>query len=263
MYAESEQVPGGRAGVLRRLDPRVKLVALVILLIAVALVHSPLTLVAVYVGVVMAAWAGGVPVGAFVKRVWLFVPLFTAVAVAPATLSVVTPGELVLPLWSWHGVQHGVTAQGLTTAALVVLRVACSVSLVLLVTISTSWNRLLAALGALGVPRIFVPIIAMAYRYLFVLLGSIADLFLARRARTIAPVAHDGADRRFVGAAVGTLLGRAGHLSEEVHQAMTARGYAGRHHTLEGFRIARPDLLTLAASLLAAAAIVGGDHVLR
>jgi energy-coupling factor transporter transmembrane protein EcfT len=62
---------------------------------------------------------------------------------------------------------------------------------------------------------------------------------------------------------VGTLLGRAGHLSEEVHQAMTARGYAGQHHTLTGFRASGTDLLALAASLMATVVIVGGDHLLR
>ena len=77
------------------------------------------------------------------------------------------------------------------------------------------------------------------------------------------PVAHTAGDRRFVGAAVGTLLGRAGHLSEEVHQAMTARGYAGQHHTLTGFRASGLDLLALAASLMVAVVIVGGDHLLR
>lgn len=263
MYAESTGPRGDRHAVLFRIDPRIKLVALVVLLVGVSLVHSPVTLAVIYLGLVLLAWAGGVPVGVFVKRVWLFVPLFTAVAVAPATLSVITPGEVVVPLWTWHGVAEGITAQGLTAAGLVVLRVACSVSLVLLVTISTSWNRLLAALGALGVPRIFVTVIAMAYRYLFVLLGSVLDMFMARKARTVQPVAHNAGDRRFVGAAVGTLLGRAGHLSEEVHQAMTARGYAGRHHTLVGFRATGMDLLALVASLITAVAIVGGDHLLR
>ena len=263
MYAESADPRGDRPGVLFRVDPRIKLVALVVLLLGVALVHTPVTLAVVYLGLVLLAWAGGVSVGAFVTRVWLFVPLFTAVALAPATLSVITPGEVLVPLWTWHGAQEGITSQGLTSAGLVILRVACSVSLVLLVTISTSWNRLLAALGALGVPRIFVMVIAMAYRYLFVLLGSVLDMVLARKARTVQPVAHTAGDRRFVGAAVGTLLGRAGHLSEEVHQAMTARGYAGQHHTLTGFRASGTDLLALAASLMVAVVIVGGDHLLR
>lgn len=263
MYNESAEPHGDLRRVLFRIDPRIKLVALFVLLVGVALVHSPVTLAAVYLGLVLLAWAGGVPVRVFVKRVWLFVPLFTAVAVAPATLSIITPGEVLVPLWTWQGAPEGVTSQGLTAAGLVILRVACSVSLVLLVTISTSWNRLLAALGALGVPRIFVTVIAMAYRYLFVLLGSVLDMLLARKARTVQPVVHNASDRRFVGAAVGTLLGRAGHLSEEVHQAMTARGYAGRHHPLEAFRATGMDLLALAVSLMIAVAIVGSDHLLR
>jgi hypothetical protein len=39
-------------------------------------------------------------------------------------------------------------------------------------TLTTPWIRLLAALGGLGVPRIFILIIGMAYRYIFLLLAS-------------------------------------------------------------------------------------------
>lgn len=259
MYAEID----GSRGALQRFDPRAKLVALVALLVAVALVHSPLTLVVGYAAIVAVAWVGGVPMRSFVRRVWLVVPAFTAIAVAPATLSVVTPGQIVVPLWTWHGAPQGLTRQGLLAAALIVLRVACSVSLVLLVTLTTPWNRLLGALGALGVPRIFVTIIAMAYRYLFVLLGNITDLLMARKARTVRPPDHGAGDRRFVGAAVGTLLGKSHHLAEEVHQAMVARGYAGRHYALERSRFVAADVLVVLAALAAAVVILGADRVLR
>lgn len=265
MYAEpsAEQPWRPRPGFVGGLDPRVKLLSVLVLLVAVAAVHTPATLVLAYLGILaLAGWAG-VPVRSFVRRVWLFVPLFTAVAVLPAIFSFVTPGEIVVPLWTWHGEPQGLTHQGLTSAALVVLRAACSVSLVLLVTATTSWTRLLAALGALGVPRIFVTIISMAYRYVFVLLGSIEDMFLARRARTIGRVVHDAQARRFVGATAATTIGKANHLAEEVHQAMTARGYRGAHYPLDTFRITGIDLAAVAVSLAVALALYGGDHLLR
>ena len=68
----------------------------------------------------------------------------------------------------------GLTRQGLMAAAIITIRVATSISLVLLVTLTTPWARLLSALRALGVPRMFVLVIGMAYRYLFVLLGAVA-----------------------------------------------------------------------------------------
>ena len=54
------------------------------------------------------------------KRVWLFIPIFTGIIVLPATLNVITPGEVVVPL----PFGLGLTRQGLTAAAIITIRVA-------------------------------------------------------------------------------------------------------------------------------------------
>jgi cobalt/nickel transport system permease protein len=257
----SEDIAAQR-GVLQRLDPRVKLVTMLGLLVAVAFVHTLPILAAAYAGTVLLAVASGLPLGFFIKRVWLFIPIFTGIVVLPATLSVVTPGHLVLPLWHWHGHSQGITEQGLHGAGLIVARVATSVSLVVLLTLTTRWTRLLAALRALGVPKIFVLIIGMAYRYLFLLLDAVDDMYTARKARTV------GADstasgRRFVAAGAGTLFGKAHQLSEEVHQAMVARGYTGNARTLTGFRLRAADAAWTLAAVAAATLLLWTDHLLR
>lgn len=254
----SDDLATGR-GALQRLDPRVKMVALLVLLVAVSLVHHVPVLVACYGLTVALAASTRVPIGFFVKRVWLFVPIFTGIVVLPATLSIVTPGNVVLTLWHWHGAPQGFTEQGLTSAALVITRVATSVSLVVLLTLTTPWNRLLAGLRAVGVPRIFILIIGMAYRYVFLLLGTVTEMYEARKARTISAPKHNGGARRFLAASAGTLFGKAHHLSEEVHQAMVARGYRGDARTLQTFRLHRRDLLAAVIALASAAAIYGGD----
>jgi energy-coupling factor transporter transmembrane protein EcfT len=101
----------------------------------------------------------------------------------------------------------------------------------------------------------------MAYRYLFVLLGAVSDMYVARKARTIAagPVDHR-AGRRFVAATAGALFGKAHALSEEVHMAMLARGYRGEARTLDGFRVRALDVAWAAAAALSAIAIVVGDR---
>jgi cobalt ECF transporter T component CbiQ len=257
----SEDVAAQR-GLLQRIDPRVKLVGLLVLLVATALVHHVWVLIAAYAATLLLAAASGLPVGFFVKRVWLFVPIFTGIVVLPATLSIVTPGDVVLQLWSWHGSPQGFTAQGLTSAALVVSRVATSISLVVLLTLTTPWVRLLAALRALGVPRIFVLVIGMAYRYVFLLLGTVTDMYEARRARTVGSQTHDASARAFVSASAGALFGKAHHLSEEVHQAMVARGYRGDARTLRPFSFAARDAVAAAAVVAAAVVIYGGDRLL-
>ena len=253
----------GRRGLLQRIDPRVKLVSLLVLLVVGGLSHSMITLVVMYGLTLVLAAASALPVGFFVKRVWLFVPIFTGIVVLPATLSIVTPGDVVLPLWHWNGASQGFTAQGLTAAARVVCRVAVSISLVVLLTLTTPWVRLLAALRSLGVPRIFILIIGMGYRYIFLLLTTITDMFQARQARTPGAPQHDASARAFIGAGVGTLLGKAGQLSEEVHHAMVARGYRGDATTFDHPDLGRVDLGYGVLVALTAAALLWGDHVIR
>ena len=248
-----------RRGALQRLDPRVKAVALLVLLVAVGLVHHIGVLIAAYALTLTLAVASGLPLGFFIKRVWLFVPIFTGIVVLPATLSIVTPGDLVLTLWHWRGTPQGFTAQGLTSAALITTRVATSVSLVVLLTLTTPWTRLLAGLRALGVPRIFILIIGMAYRYIFLLLATLTEMYEARKARTLAASRHDRSARRFLAASAGALLGKAQHLSEEVHLAMVSRGYRGNARTLQAFQLKAVDGLAAIVVLVAAVAISGGD----
>jgi cobalt ECF transporter T component CbiQ len=250
----------GRPGLLQRLDPRVALASVLALLVAVGLVRNLPVLAAGYAGTLLLAAASGLSVWYFIRRVWLFVPIFTGIVVLPATLSVITHGDVVLTLWHWHGQPQGFTAQGLHAAGLIVARVATSISLVLLLTLTISWPRLLAALRAVGVPRIFVLIIGMAYRYLYLLLGIVSDMFTARKARTVGGDGSAREGRRFIAASVGTLFGKAHQLSEEVHQAMTARGFRGDAVSTTGFRLRAVDGIWAVATVLAAAGLLLADR---
>jgi cobalt ECF transporter T component CbiQ len=251
-----------KRGLLQRLDPRVKLVGLLGSVVVAALLHSIPALAVLYAATLGLAVASGLPLRFFLKRVWLFVPIFTGIVVLPATLSVVTPGPVILTLWTWNGYPQGFTAQGLLSAGLIVSRVAVSISLVVLLTLTTPWSRLLAALRGIGVPKIFVVIIGMTYRYIFHLLDAVTDMYQARKARSVGKPRHDRAARASVAASAGALIGKATVLSEEVHQAMTARGYTGNATTLQAFRVRTRDLVFLAVVAAFAAALLMGDVVL-
>ncbi|MCV7226650.1 cobalt ECF transporter T component CbiQ [Mycolicibacterium komossense] len=251
-----------QSGLLQRIDPRVKLVSLFGLLVVGALLHSIPALLVLYASTLVLAASSALPLGFFVKRVWLFVPIFTGFVLIPATLSIVTRGDVILTLWHWNGQPQGITQQGLVSALLVICRVASSISLVILLTLTTPWTRLLASLRALGVPRMFVLIIGMAYRYLFLLLGTVTDMYEARKARTVGAEKHDGAARKFVFASAGALIGKSLALSEEVHQAMVSRGYRGDVRVLTQSRPARAELLFAAGVAAFGAALLIGERFL-
>ncbi|HMA47470.1 MAG TPA: cobalt ECF transporter T component CbiQ [Frankiaceae bacterium] len=255
----SEDV-AARRGLLQRVDPRLKIVSLVGLLVVAAFLRTLPALAGMYALTLALAAASALPVGFFVKRVWLFVPIFTGIVVLPATFSFVTPGEIVLTLWHWNGRPVGLTSQGLEGAGLIVTRVATSISLVVLLTLTTPWVRLLAALRSVGVPRIFILVVGMAYRYLFLLLQSVTEMYEARKARTVGAQAHDRRARAFLAASAGAMFAKANQLSDEVHQAMTARGYRGNAKTLTRFRLGALDAAWAAGAVAVGALVLWGDR---
>jgi cobalt ECF transporter T component CbiQ len=255
-----------RPGVLQGLDARVKLAGALALVLAVALVHSALVLAAVAVLAPVLAGCSRIEVGRFLRRVWLVVPLFTGLVVLPATLNLVTPGDVVVGLGHPFGHEVGITSQGLHGSVVIVLRVGASISIATLLALTTPWPALLAALRALRVPRAFVLVAGMAYRYLFVLLGVVEDMYVARKARAAGTrargVVASRAGRASVAAAAAALFARAYAMADDVHLAMVARGWRGEARTLRPAALRRADVLFALASLLIAVLIIGADHAL-
>jgi cobalt/nickel transport system permease protein len=250
-----------RRGLLQHIDARIKVIVTLGLLLTIALARTIPVLAALYLGTLLLAAMSGLSISFFLKRVWLFVPLFTGVIVLPATLNIVTPGDVVVPLGTWFGRDIGMTSQGLTSAGLLVSRVAASISLAVLLTLTTPWSRLLAALRTLFVPRMFVLVLGMAYRYLFHLLGAVTDMYTARRARMVGVAMEHASGRRFVAASAGALFGKAHALSDEVHMAMVSRGYTGDARMTSAGSLRLHDLCFGMGCLAVAIVALGADRV--
>lgn len=260
-----------RDGLLQGIDPRTKLAGMILLLVVVAFIRHPVPLVLLYLLLLGVAVASSVPAVFFVKRVWLFIPVFAGVIVLPSVFSVVRPGDPLLVLWDfgrevdlgpWSlGTSLAITRQGLEGAALLVMRVAVSVSLAVLVALSTRWSELLQALRSFRVPAVFVLILSMTYRYIYLLLGLAADMYEARASR-LSGSAGPREDRRFAAASAGSLLGKSFALSADVYAAMVSRGYRGEPHSRRHLRLSPADLLGATAAVAVAALMIGGDRLL-
>ncbi len=221
-------------GLLQALDPRVKILSILALLIAVGLSRSLLVLLGLYGVALVLAWRSAVPMGFFIKRVWLFMPFFTGIIALPAFF--VTPGPplVMLPL----GLT--ITRPGALTALFLLLRVSTSVSLGVLLMLTTGWPTLLKALGVLRVPEGFILILGMTYRYIYLLLRTAQDMFLSRKSRVVGRLSS-AEERHVIAASAGTLLNKSLHLSGEVYLAMQSRGYRGQARTLDAFRMRALD----------------------
>jgi cobalt/nickel transport system permease protein len=223
-----------RPGFFQGLDARVKVLSILALLLGVGFAHALVVLAGLYLVILLLAWRSAIPAGLFIRRVWLVLPLFTGMVILPALF--VTPGPALLHL----PLGLVITRSGVSSALFLLLRVSNSVSLTLLLILTTSWNTVLSALGVLRVPDVFLLILGMTYRYIFVLLHTANDMFLARKSRAVGRLS--GAEGRRLLAAVGaTLLNKSLHLSEEVYLAMQSRGFRGTIVTLKPFSMRAKD----------------------
>jgi cobalt/nickel transport system permease protein len=261
----------GRPGLLQRLDPRIKVLTVLVLIGAAGLLHHILSLVCLNLWLFWLARVSQVPIGTFIKRVWIVVPLFTGIVVLPVLFNVVRPGTPLVVLFHLPHPLHlgflkipeavAITQQGTVAAVLLVLRVGASVSLAVLLTLTTRWQALLKALRVLRIPVVFLTVLEMTYRYIFLLLQTSSEMFMARQSRMVGR-ASNREERGFVTSAMGQLWARTHATSEEVHNAMLSRGYTGEPRTLLSLQMKPSDWLWCLFALTVAILLVGGDRVL-
>ncbi len=241
-------------GLLQSLDPRVKLVTFVLFIVVVGLARSLWILAIILVLISALSLLSKVPIGFFLKRVLLFIPIFTAAIAIPALF--ITPGE---PLIHLAG-KVIITEQGTRSAGLLFFRVTDSLSFGVLLILTTSWTSILVALRWLRMPSLVVDILGMTYRYIFLLLHTANSMFLARRSRTIGSFSG-GENRRWLARALATTMAKSQHLSEEVYLAMLSRGYQGEVRVLNDLRLKRRDFLWIAFALIAASTLLWGNNL--
>ncbi len=233
-------------GLLQAIDPRVKLVTFLVLLLLAAWTRRLDVLGGLYLLTLGLAIASRIPIDFFVKRVWLFIPIFAGMVALPAIFNVVTPGKPLFTVLTLVGApcflpaQIFVTEQGLYGALIFILRVATSVSIAVLLVLTTRWTRLLKALGVLRFPQIGILVLGMTYRYIFLFLHNMESIFLARRSRTVGR-SNWQEKERWLAASIGSLLGKSYHMSNEVYLAMVSRGWNGRPVLSDHFTLCRRD----------------------
>jgi len=230
-------------GLLQGLDSRTKAASFLLLVVTAGLLRNLVLLGGLFAISLVLVYLSKISLTFFLKRVLLFIPLFTAVVAIPALFT--TPGT---SLW-YIGSHVSITQQGLLSAAFLLVRVTDSLSLGILLVLTTRWTDLLAALRWFRLPALIVSIVGMTYRYIFLFLHTANNIFMARRSRTIARFSG-AANRHWLAPVLAVTLAKSQHLGEEVYLAMLAHGYSGEIVTLDDLQACGRDFLWLAATLV-------------
>ncbi len=226
-----------KQGLLQGLDPRLKIVALLLLVLAVNLSHNILIILVLYFLALWLALFSKISLVFFIKRVWLLILFFTGIVALPALF--ITPGSILVHL----PLGLVITNTGVMTAAFLLLRVGTSVSFAVLLILTTPWNSVLKALGVLRVPAVIILILGMTYRYVHLLLHITNDMFLSRKSRLLRRM-NGSEERHLVAATTGTLLNKSLQVSSEVFLAMQSRGFRNYPRTMDTFKMRWRDWLS-------------------
>jgi cobalt/nickel transport system permease protein len=175
--------------------------ALAVVLITVIPPHPPVYLLANVTAVLLALISiSRIPPVFFLKRLLFFEPFILTVA----ALALFQPG----------GVPKFLTLVVKSTLSLVT---------VILLSNTTPFHELLRVLRRIHVPSVFVTILALMYRYIFVLADEMQRMRRARRSRTFGK----RRERTWIllSRIVGQLFLRSTERAERIYAAMSARGW--------------------------------------
>ncbi len=241
-----------RRGLLQGIDIRYQIISFAGIIVLISILHRPESLWILYGASLDLAACSRISVWFLVKRVWMFVPFFTAIIVLPALLNIITPGDPVAVLvrfsrphtWGPYTIpgEIAVTRQGVQGGIVFVSRVAASVSFAVLFTLTRRWAEIFAGFRVLGVPRIFVMTLSMTERYLFVFLRLIQDMYRARKSRTIRELSAS-AERSWTASRIGVTFRKSLEMSDDVYKAMLSRGFSGEFRSISRFRSSFRDYL--------------------
>ncbi len=245
-----------RKGLLQGLDPRVKLISIIALIVAVTMVIDWRLMLFVYVLTLFFALLSRIGLWFFIKRVWLFIPIFTGIIALPMMFNVFFPGDALVTLITLGpGVKLGplalpetiaITRQGTMGAIAFTLRVATCVSAAVLLFLTTPRDALFKSLRSVGVPKVYVLTLDMCYRYIFLLTDLVKAFYTAKKSRAIKslPLLEE---QKWVGGRIGYMLARSLDMAEKVHGAMVSRGFNGDVKLMEDFAMRPRDYVAMAS----------------
>ena len=204
---------------LERLDARVKILCVLVWAVSVVTVPAQqMGLLGVYAAILFAALTLSYRnLGKFLRRFATALPFILVLVVL---LPFFKEGQVL-----WHIGPIEVTHEGLMSAERVAASALVCVAAICLVWATTSEADLIGGLRGVGLPAIFVGVIAFMLRYLHVLRPELHRLWDARAARTIGR--RNGAAVRSAANLLGAFFLRSHERAERVADAMAARGYDG------------------------------------
>jgi cobalt/nickel transport system permease protein len=206
-------------GLMQKIDARAKLVIVLAFIFLAVYTSSIWVLAFLFTIAIILSIASRISIRHYMSRVLLFIPLFTSIVAIPSIFSFITPGESII---SFLGIS--ITYEGARAASFLIARVTAAVSFSILLITTTRWNELMNAMLFFKIPKIFVMIAEMSYRYIFLLLHSFQNMMLSAKSRAVSRIGATKAWKIYA-PIMGAMFIKTHEMNEKVYLSMLSRGY--------------------------------------
>ena len=240
------------ASLVHRLDPRSKLLVVLIFILATAFLPDGSWAAFILSWILIAATSIAAQIGIveITKKSVIALPF----ALAAITILFNQPGNPVVTFEKIAPWPLTITDAGVVRFFSILIRSWLSVQVAILLVTTTRFPDIIHAMQHLRVPQILVSIISFMYRYMFVLVDETMRLLRARDSRSARLPDQSGGGNisfraRVAGSMAGQLFLRSYERSDRVYNAMVARGYRGELMTIYPHEMKRADWLLMSLAI--------------
>ena len=252
IYLQAENAT--RENFIQKINPKVKLISLIYMSVVISvmsnLVPQLLTTALIFILYVIAR----LKILEVYRKIFILAFIFGLLVVLPASLNVITPGEIILNIIRFNRPSHfliynipqniGITANGLRVVSLVFLRVFNSVSFALLVVYTTPFPAFIKSFKMIGVPDTFLMIISFAYKFIFILSRTIEETYFAFKSRLSGNIKSRNI-RGLIGGRIFFIFKRSIIIYQNTYHAMVSRGYNGKIILHSQYHLGMKDFIVL------------------
>ncbi|WGI17925.1 cobalt ECF transporter T component CbiQ [Methanonatronarchaeum sp. AMET-Sl] len=204
---------------LHKFNPKTKIISALILILSIVLLQNIIPLTIALSLVFTAAILSGLPIKKLLNRLkWIFMFMAAIFIFVPFF----TPGETAFTILFLTA-----TYEGLTTASIISLKMLTIMTLSMAVIMTTKFEEILRSLSELGVPKTFIEIFFLTYKYIFVIFEETEKSMMSAKSRGY-QLSPKPSKLKVLGNLIGMIFVRSFDRSQRVHKAMMARGYRGK-----------------------------------
>ncbi|KNF07698.1 cobalt transport protein [Gottschalkia purinilytica] len=155
--------------------------------------------------------------------------------------------SIVVPIFTFITLIPSIYFGGNYHELLIVGKVFITILTTSILSYTTMWNEIVRSLKLIHIPDIFILIMEITLRYIFILGKFSLDMFYSLKLRSIGKNSNK---YKYLSGMIGTLFLKSKKLGDELYFAMECRGFQGEFNRYSNYRISLTDLAYSLANII-------------